>query len=247
MYINRYGNSEGPVIVLLPPMMVTGEDLYNAMAPYFKGDYCIIAPDHGSHGKAEDYLSADLEYKDLKSYLIQNGYRHIHLLFGASLGANLAYRLFCDPDIKEDHVWLDGLLLKKSAPIVEKMMKDTFLKLQKDPDFQTGRIPKDLTDLIGQDFASLILENYKQLTRADIQKICHAYCRMEPEPVSAARQEKVHLEYGEDDFALNPSKSGLKKYLPLVNPVVRMGCKHCEYLAVHMAAYVEEMESFSKR
>ena len=52
MYINEYGSRNDPTIILLSPMMVSGSDLYNLMKPYFKGDYHIIAPDQGGHGKA---------------------------------------------------------------------------------------------------------------------------------------------------------------------------------------------------
>ena len=39
MYINEYGNKNEPVIVLLAPMMVSGEELYQLMHPYFKEKY----------------------------------------------------------------------------------------------------------------------------------------------------------------------------------------------------------------
>ena len=52
MYIHKFGNPEHPKVILLAPMMISGENLYHLMKPYLKGDYCIIAPDQGGHGKA---------------------------------------------------------------------------------------------------------------------------------------------------------------------------------------------------
>ena len=35
MFINEYGNKNDPIVLLLAPMMVSGEDLYQLMHPYF--------------------------------------------------------------------------------------------------------------------------------------------------------------------------------------------------------------------
>ena len=40
-------------------MMVSGEDLYQLMYPYFKPNNHYIAPDRGGHGKASAFISAD--------------------------------------------------------------------------------------------------------------------------------------------------------------------------------------------
>ena len=67
MFINEYGNRDDPTIVLLAPMMVSGSDLYELMKPYVKGAYHVIAPDQGGHGKAGAYISADEEYRALRT------------------------------------------------------------------------------------------------------------------------------------------------------------------------------------
>ena len=74
MFINEYGDKNDPLVLLLAPMMVSGEDLYQLMHPYFKYNYHYIAPDQGGHGKAGAYVSADEEYKTLKSFLLDEGY-----------------------------------------------------------------------------------------------------------------------------------------------------------------------------
>ena len=53
MFINEYGDKNNPLVLLLAPMMVSGEDLYQLMHPFFKHEYHYIAPDQGGHGKAE--------------------------------------------------------------------------------------------------------------------------------------------------------------------------------------------------
>ena len=83
MYINEFGSKDKPVIILLAPMMVSGQDLYNLMSPYLKGEYRIISPDQGGHGSAEAYVSADDEYQQLKQFLEKQGIKKIKLVYGA--------------------------------------------------------------------------------------------------------------------------------------------------------------------
>ena len=63
MFINEYGDKNNPLVLLLAPMMVSGEDLYQLMHPFFKHEYHYVVPDQGGHGKAGAYNSADEEYK----------------------------------------------------------------------------------------------------------------------------------------------------------------------------------------
>ena len=70
MFINEYGDKNNPLFLLLAPMMVSGEDLYQLIHPYFERDYHYIAPNQGGHGKAGAYISADEEYKTLKCFLL---------------------------------------------------------------------------------------------------------------------------------------------------------------------------------
>lgn len=120
MYVNEYGKADDPVIILLAPMMVSGSDLYELMSPYFSRKYHIIAPDQGGHGKAGAYVSADEEYECLKRYLIEKEIRDIKLVYGASLGVAVAYRLFSDTDFRVEHAWFDGVALAKNAGFAER-------------------------------------------------------------------------------------------------------------------------------
>ncbi len=105
MYINEYGDPNDPKLILLAPMMVSGSDIYKLMSPHLKGEYFIIAPDQGGHGKAGAYTGADDEYRQLKEYLQKNGYTDIKLVYGASLGVAIGWRLFMDDAFNVEHAW----------------------------------------------------------------------------------------------------------------------------------------------
>ncbi len=244
MYINEYGNPENPKLLLLAPMMISGTNMKNLVKPYLKGEYFIIAPDQGGHGKAGAYVSADIEYRQLKDYLEKKNYKDIKLVYGASLGVAIAWRLFLNLDFNIEHVWLDGVALTKSSKFVEFYMSKMFRKKKKMLDKTHIEASKSLVKWYGYDFAKMMTKNFERITLDDIDSICHACCSYDMKPLSKEQQLKLHLEYGEKDFDLKLSKKSFEKYLPDVNVIIRKGYPHCGYMAAHTREYVEELESF---
>ncbi|MCR5304136.1 MAG: hypothetical protein K6E33_06185 [Lachnospiraceae bacterium] len=244
MYINEYGDPSNPAVIMLSPMLISGSDIYGLMTPYLKGEYFIIAPDQGGHGKAGNYVSAAEEYRELKKYLLQSGHTEIKLLYGASLGVAVGWRLFFDPDINAEHVWFDGVALTKSSMIMEQIMKQTFMKKKKELDRTHMDSSDSLTKMYGEYFSKLMIKNLERVTPRDIDAICYACCHYDLKPLSDEQQQKLHLEYGEEDFDLNASRKAFKQYLPKVKVVIRKGYPHCGYMAAHTKEYVEEIENF---
>ena len=245
MFINEYGNPKDPKLILLAPMMVSGSDLYNLMCPYLKGNYFIVAPDQGGHGKAETYVSADDEYRQLKEYLIKNGYTDIKLVYGASLGAAVGWRLFMDDAFNVEHAWFDGAALSgKPSRVAEMLVSRMFKKKKKKLEKTHVEASQSLVNWYGYDFAKTMTKNFERITSDDIDAICYACCHYEMKVLTTKQQRKLHLEYGEKDFDLMLSKKSLPEYMPNVKPVIRKGYPHCGYMAAHTKEYVEEMERF---
>lgn len=245
MYINEYGNPNNPKLILLAPMMVSGTDIYKLMSPHLKGEYFIIAPDQGGHGKAGAYISADDEYRQLKEYLQKNGYTDIKLVYGASLGVAVGWRLFMDDAFNVEHAWFDGVALSgKPSRMAEILVSRMFKKRKKKLDKTHVEASQSLVDWYGYDFAKMMTKNFERITLDDIDAICYACCHYDMKVLTTEQQRKLHLEYGEKDFDLKLSKKSLPKYLPYVKPVIRKGYPHCGYTAAHTKEYVEEIEMF---
>lgn len=244
MVIHEYGNPEKPKIVLLAPMMVSGEDLVRIMSPHLKGEYFIIAPDQGGHGSAGDYIGADDEYAQLKLYLLKRGITKIALAYGASLGVAVAYRLFMDCDFDVDRAWFDGVALCRNAVFAEWFAKRLFHQrkraLEKKPVEASGSLAK----MYGFDFAKMMTRNFARISLEDIDAICYACCHYDLKPLPDEQQSKLHLDYGSRDFDLWYSRRAIRRYMPKAELVVRKGYTHCGYMAAHEKEYVREMEAF---
>ena len=87
MHIHTHGSKGDPVIIILHPMGITGEKMYEVVGTKFRGEYYFITPDMGSHGSEKrKFQSARAEAAALHNYLLQKGLTQIRLLYGASLG-----------------------------------------------------------------------------------------------------------------------------------------------------------------
>lgn len=247
MYINEYGKREDPVIVLLAPMMVSGSDLYRLMKPYITGKYHVIAPDQGGHGRAGSYLSAEAEYKTLKEYLLETGCTRIALVYGASLGVAVGYRLFLDPAFRVDSAWFDGVALARHASFAEWFMKRLFRKRKKKLESSPADASPSLVKMYGMDFAKMMTQNFARINIDDIDHICHACCHYDLRVLTDDRQRRLHLDFGQKDFDWKYSRKTIPVYMPGAELVIRPGYPHCGYMAAEPKAYVEQMEAFMRR
>ena len=246
MFINEYGNRDDPTIVLLAPMMVSGSDLYELMKPYVKGAYHVIAPDQGGHGKAGAYISADEEYRALRTFLPENNCTEIELVYGASLGVAVAWRLFFDPAFRVAHAWFDGVALARNASFPEWFMKKMFRSRKKKLAKTHVDASPSLVKMYGYDFAKMMTKNFERITIADIDNICHACCHYDLRKLSDDEQKKLHLDFGEKDFDWKYSRKTVPVYMPYAELVIRPGYQHCGYMAAEPKAYVEQIEKFMR-
>lgn len=247
MYIHEFGSSNLPKIILLHPMEVTGVELYQLFAPYFKGNYCFIAPDQGGHGKSGHYISLQDEFLTLKQYLISKNYQDIQLLYGASMGAATAYELLKDDAVRVEKVWLDGGAFAADAPLVNWMMKTMFHKTAKMFRRNPDLAPESLTKLYGKALTEMMTQNFLKLSDTDIDRICDACCRRELRPLSPDHPREIHLDWGRSDMDYKLSKKALAAYFPHAEVTLRSGYNHCGYLASHTKEYVAELERFLLR
>ena len=246
MYINEYGSREDPTIILLAPMMVSGSDLYDLMKPHLKGNYHIIAPDQGGHGRAGAYISADDEYSALKAFLTEAGITRIALVYGASLGVAVAYRLFLDPAFKVEHAWFDGVALARNAGFAEWFMKRMFRSRKKKLERSRVEASPSLVKMYGYDFARMMTRNFARITIDDIDNICHACCHYDLRRLTDDEQRRLHLDFGGKDFDWKYSRKTIPVYMPGAELVIRPGYPHCGYMAAETKAYVEQIEAFMR-
>ena len=246
MFIHEFGNRDDPTVILLAPMMVSGTDLYALMSPHFNGTYHFIAPDQGGHGKAGAYTSADEEYRELKGFLLETGCTRIELVYGASLGVAVGYRLFLDPDFSVAHAWFDGVALCRNAGFAEWFMRNMFRSRKKKMTKTHVEASGSLVKMYGYDFAKMMTKSFERITPEDIDAICHACCHYDLRKLTDDEQCRLHLDFGEKDFDWRYSKKTIPTYMPKAEVAVRPGYAHCGYMAAEPEEYVKQLEQFMR-
>ncbi len=244
MYIHEYGTSGAPIILGLHPMSITGAELYETLAKYLKGDYCVITPDEGGHGLSGPYISLEDEVSTLKDYLLGKGYTHIRLLYGASMGVTPAYELLKEPEFTFDKIWFDGAGFSDKAPhgmwLIRPVIR-VVLKIYK-------RFPKHITDSFvknyGPVFGGMMKQNFEKLGVEDFVRIFTAMSDQKLVTLPNEVQENMHFEWGENDSLRKSAGPVVEKYFPSAKTFIRKGYAHCTYMAFNTGEYVKELEEF---
>lgn len=244
MFVHEYGNPDDPTVILLAPMMMSGEDIYHMMSPHFANSYHIIAPDQGGHGDAGAYVSADDECAQLKHYLVKQGITDIELVYGSSLGVAVGWRLFLDNGFNIHHAWFDGVLFRESAPLFEFAFRTMFKQKKRSLSKHSVEASKGLEDKYGHERAVMMTRNFNRITESDIDAICHTCCNYPLAKLTPDQQARLHLDYGSKDPTFRQSRRGIATCMPNVGITIRKGYPHCGYVASHTAEYVREIEEF---
>ncbi len=244
MYVHEYGNPEDPKILGLHPMGITGEDLYQALAPHLTGSYFVITPDQGGHGKSGPYTSLEEETQTLKDALLMQGFTDFDLLYGASMGVTTAYEMLKDPQFHFRHVWFDGGGFTEQAPrgqgAISALMRPVLKAYRKDP----SHIAKSFQKHYGPKFGRIMLHNFWQISDEDVVRVFGAFSSRDMVAFPKEVQETMHLEWGSKDENYKRSEKALAKYFPYAQIQLREGYGHCEFMARHTAEYVRELEKF---
>ena len=122
MYMHTYGKPSDPAVVLLHPMGITAEKLYEIVGRKLKGSYFLLIPDMGNHGMEKaDFLSAEDEAENICKYLESHEITELAMIYGASMGAAVALRMLSHSEIKVSSLFLDGAPIAKLGFIMSRV------------------------------------------------------------------------------------------------------------------------------
>ena len=232
MYIHTHGTKGDPVIILLHPMGITGEKMYEVVGSKFGGKYYFITPDMGSHGSEKRvFRSAKAEAAALHNYLQQNGLTQIRLLYGASLGCAVSLHLLAYGDLNIEHVYLDGAPVARLGFVMRKIFAPVLVWQQ---DMIIKNREKGISDFVkryGRDIAEHMADSFLAF---DKESICHIGrdCVVGNTPdLSGEIQKRIVFDWGEKELYTKTSMPLVKKIWPEAEVIVRPGMEHCEAMA----------------
>ncbi|MBR5701877.1 MAG: alpha/beta hydrolase [Oscillospiraceae bacterium] len=242
MVIHKYGEPGAPVILLLHPMLVSGERIAAHLGSKLPEGFFLIAPDQGGHGADQgEFISPGQEAVKLHRWLIGQGIEEIRLMCAASLGGVTAMELMKLGGLRFRAVHMDGVPLAKLGGIQAQLAPTAFLRLRKQALKDPASIRKTLTDMYGGALSGSMTEQLCALSPDSVRRIlqaCAAGCAV---PLEDAQIGSLTFEWGEKEISLQKGKPLAEKLYPQARIIVRPGMDHCEYLGREPEAYAKKL------
>ena len=244
MVIHTYGDPGDPVVILLHPMLITGEQMYEMLGTKLKGNYFFISPDQGGHGDdKDDYVSPDKDAEELYRYLKENGYTDIALLFTASMGGVPAMQLLSKEDLHFRSVHIDGTPLAKLDPVTALIMQLLYQKYRKQAIKDPSKVAAALGKQYGEEAGRKMAEQFAKLSAKSVWRIVK-YCTIgSAVPLSDELCSRMTFEWGEKEIDAKGGRPLAEKMYPSSKVIIRKDWDHCEYMAKNRQQYADELSA----
>ena len=242
MHIHTHGSKGDPVIIILHPMGITGEKMYEVVGTKFRGEYYFITPDMGGHGSEKrKFRSARAEAAALHNYLLQKGLTQIRLLYGASLGCAVSLHLLRYEDLNIEHAYLDGAPVARLSAVMRKIFAPVLVWQQ---DMIIRNREKGISDFVkryGRDIAEHMADSFLKFDKESIYHIGRDCVVGNIPDLPQEIQKRISFDWGEKELYTKTSMPLVRKIWPDAEVIVRPGMEHCEAMA-QVPDYVEKIE-----
>ena len=242
MYIHTHGKAGLPVIIILHPMGITGEKMYEVIGKKLQGEYFFITPDMGGHGSEKRiFKSAKTEAAALHHYLVQKGLTEICLLYGASLGCAVSLHLLKFEDLNVQHVYLDGAPVARLNPVMRNIFAPVLVWQQEMIIRNREKGISDFVKRYGRDIAEHMADSFLAFDKDSIKNIGRDCVMGNTPELSVDQQSRICFDWGEKELYIKTSMPLVEKIWPMARIMIRPGMEHCEAMA-QVPDYVEQIE-----
>lgn len=237
------GNLNNPLI-----MMLTGSFYPSSGLKYLyeklKDDYCLILPEYNGHYENSTFTTRQNEAKELIEYIQKQNVHTIKMIYGQSMGAEIAIELFKQlekTNISVEYCFLDGTPCIKLPYLYKKFMYFKFnqiLKMMK---------KKDVDQILNMKLIKKIARGNIENLRPTIEPMAVTAQFLSKESVKneteccytfdfplfdKETQNKMYFFYGKEEKAYKTCYRGVKKAYPQSNSIFKEGDGHLMYFNV---------------
>ena len=237
------GNLNNPLI-----MMLTGSFYPSSGLKYLyeklKDDYCLILPEYNGHYENSTFTTRQNEAKELIEYIQKQNVHTIKMIYGQSMGAEIAIELFKQlekTNISVEYCFLDGTPCIKLPYLYKKFMYFKFnqiLKMMK---------KKDVDQILNMKLIKKIARGNIENLRPMIETMAVTAQFLSKESVKneteccytfdfplfdKETQNKMYFFYGKEEKAYKTCYRGVKKAYPQSNSIFKEGDGHLMYFNV---------------
>ena len=246
MFIHAHGEKEDPLIILLHPMGITGEKMYEVVGKRFRGCYYVLSPDMGKHGSEQKpFLSAKEEADELYRYLVREGLTTVDLLYGASLECAVSLHLLSYNDLDIRRIYLDGAPVARLGLVMRNIFAPVLVWQQKMIIKNREKGISDFVKRYGRDIAEHMADSFLAFDKESIRNIGRDCVVGNTPNLSRELQKRLYFDWGEKELYTKTSMPLVKRLWPEAKIIVRPGMEHCEAMA-QVPDYVDRIEAWMK-
>ena len=223
MKIHTYGDPKDPVVLLIHPMLLNGEQMVEHFGKKLPGNYFFVAADQAGHCEDASAFTPRQDAQELKRFLQDRGIGEVELLYAASMGGTTGIPLGKSKGIK-------GLLSNFGYLAARK-------KAARDPAF----LAKTLSPVYGEDLGMSMAKQLGRLRAENvvrILKICQDGCGV---PVDPAVCGSLSFEWGEKELNRIEGEPLAKRLYPWSKVLIIPDSRHCERLGKEPEILAQEI------
>ena len=245
MLMHDYNREGKKVVLLLHPMLASGEMMYDLLGRQLGENVRCLAPDFASHGEQRDreFTGAAAEVEQLAAYLAENGITHLDLAYGASLGGVVLTQLL-KKGISFSTAFFEGTSFFEGAHLMTRIVSAKFIQKHRRAVADHARAVRAMGELYGEQYAEDFADQFIAMSENSIHNIAvccgdNVHADLTPE-----EQKKCIFAYGSKDFNVPKAKPGCKKFYPHAQFILWKGFDHCAKITDDPAAYAEMLKGY---
>lgn len=252
------GNLNNPLI-----MMLTGSFYPSSGLKYLyeklKDDYCLILPEYNGHYENSTFTTRQNEAKELIEYIQKQNVHTIKMIYGQSMGAEIAIELFKQlekTNISVECCFLDGAPCIKLPNFYKKIMYFKFnqiLKMMKKKDVDqilNMKLIKKIARGNTENFRPMIEPmalTSQFLTKESIKNETECCYTFDFPFFDKESQNKMYFFYGKEEKAYKTCYRGVKKAYPQSNYIFKEGYGHLMYSMKKTDDYIEILKEICEK
>ena len=243
MKFQTIGNPNDSLIIMLPGSFCPSSGL-NYLYEKLKDDYCIVLVEYNGHYENSTFSSRQNEAKGIVEYIQKQNIHTIKMIYGQSMGAEIAIELFKQlekTNINVDYCFLDGASCIKLPYLYKKFMHFKFNQILKM--MKKKEVDQILNMKLIKKIARGNTENLRPmiepmaliaqfLTKESVKNETECCYTFDFPSFDKETQNKMYFFYGKEEKAYKTCYSGVKKAYLQANSIFKEGYGHLMYFNV---------------
>ena len=243
MKFQTLGNPNSPLIIMLTRSFCPSSGL-KYLYEKLKDDYCLILPEYNGHYENSTFTTRQNEAKEVVEYIQKQNIHTIKMIYGQSMGAEIAIELFKQlekTNINVDYCFLDGAPCIKLPYLYKKFMHFKFNQILKM--MKKKEVDQILNMKLIKKIARGNTENLRPmiepmaliaqfLTKESVKNETECCYTFDFPSFDKETQNKMYFFYGKEEKAYKTCYSGVKKAYLQANSIFKEGYGHLMYFNV---------------